>query len=97
VAVSAYKCSAQDLARAYFDHRVGGEDLSRIYHSVENVAVMRVTQHTSGGIAKLGAPHVIQLDLQHIVDAANTLAVFVWGPERIKLEYVEHKASFSLV
>jgi len=32
-----------------------------------------------------------------VVDAANTLAVFVWGPDRIKLEYVEHKPSFSLV
>ena len=32
-----------------------------------------------------------------IIDAANTYALFVWGPERIKLEYVEHKASFSLV
>lgn len=31
-----------------------------------------------------------------LVDAANTLAVFVWTPGRIKLEYVEHKASFSL-
>jgi hypothetical protein len=30
------------------------------------------------------------------VDAANTYAVFVWGPDGIKLEYVEHKASFSL-
>ncbi len=37
------------------------------------------------------------LDVADVVDAANTLAVFVWGPERIKLEYVEHKASFSLV
>ena len=25
------------------------------------------------------------------------LAVFIWGPERIKLEYVEHKPGFSLV
>ena len=31
-----------------------------------------------------------------VVDAANTYAVFVWGPERVKLEYVEHKPSFSL-
>jgi catechol 2,3-dioxygenase-like lactoylglutathione lyase family enzyme len=37
------------------------------------------------------------LEIADIVDAANTSAVFVWGPERIKLEYVEHKASFSLV
>ena len=27
-------------------------------------------------------------------DAANTFAVFVWGPDRIKLEYVEHKPEF---
>ncbi len=30
-------------------------------------------------------------------DAANTFAVFVWGPDRIKLEYVEHKPGFALV
>jgi catechol 2,3-dioxygenase-like lactoylglutathione lyase family enzyme len=37
------------------------------------------------------------LEIADVVDAENTYAVFVWGPERIKLEYVEHKASFSLV
>lgn len=36
------------------------------------------------------------LDVADYVDAANTLAVFVWGPDRIKLEYVEHKPGFSL-
>ena len=35
-------------------------------------------------------------EVADVVDAANTYAVFVWGPERVKLEYVEHKASFSL-
>jgi catechol 2,3-dioxygenase-like lactoylglutathione lyase family enzyme len=37
------------------------------------------------------------LEIADVVDAENTYAVFVWGPERIKLEYVEHKPSFSLV
>jgi catechol 2,3-dioxygenase-like lactoylglutathione lyase family enzyme len=37
------------------------------------------------------------LEIADVVDGPNTLAVFVWGPERIKLEYVEHKAGFSLV
>jgi catechol 2,3-dioxygenase-like lactoylglutathione lyase family enzyme len=37
------------------------------------------------------------LEIADIVDAANTYAVFVWGPDRIKLEYVEHKPTFSLV
>ncbi len=35
-------------------------------------------------------------EVADVVDAANTLAVFVWTPGRIKLEYVEHRASFSL-
>jgi hypothetical protein len=35
-------------------------------------------------------------EIAAVVDAANTLAVFVWGPDRIKLEYVEHKPGFSL-
>jgi catechol 2,3-dioxygenase-like lactoylglutathione lyase family enzyme len=37
------------------------------------------------------------LEIADIVDAANTYAVFVWGPAGIKLEYVEHKPTFSLV
>jgi catechol 2,3-dioxygenase-like lactoylglutathione lyase family enzyme len=30
------------------------------------------------------------------VDAANTRAVFLWGPEHVKIEYVEHKPTFAL-
>jgi catechol 2,3-dioxygenase-like lactoylglutathione lyase family enzyme len=37
------------------------------------------------------------LEIADVVDAPNTYAVFVWGPDRIKLEYVEHKPGFSLV
>jgi catechol 2,3-dioxygenase-like lactoylglutathione lyase family enzyme len=37
------------------------------------------------------------LDIADVVDGPNTLAVFVWGPGGVKLEYVEHKPSFSLV
>jgi catechol 2,3-dioxygenase-like lactoylglutathione lyase family enzyme len=36
------------------------------------------------------------VEVADVVDAANTRAVFVWTPGRIKLEYVEHKPSFSL-
>jgi catechol 2,3-dioxygenase-like lactoylglutathione lyase family enzyme len=35
-------------------------------------------------------------EIADVVDAPNTFAVFVWGPERVKLEYVEHKPGFSL-
>src|SRR5438093_1476235 len=37
------------------------------------------------------------LEIAEVKDAENTVAVFIWGPDRLKLEYVEHKASFSLV
>jgi catechol 2,3-dioxygenase-like lactoylglutathione lyase family enzyme len=36
------------------------------------------------------------VEIDKVVDAANTYAVFVWGPERVKLEYVEHKPGFAL-
>jgi hypothetical protein len=36
------------------------------------------------------------IEVQDFVDAPNTLAVFVWLPERVRLEYVEHKPTFAL-
>jgi catechol 2,3-dioxygenase-like lactoylglutathione lyase family enzyme len=36
------------------------------------------------------------IEIDDLVDAPNTLALFVWGPDGVKLEYVEHKPSFSL-
>jgi catechol 2,3-dioxygenase-like lactoylglutathione lyase family enzyme len=38
----------------------------------------------------------VGIEVERFVDAANTLAVFVWGPDRVRIEYVEHKPSFSL-
>jgi catechol 2,3-dioxygenase-like lactoylglutathione lyase family enzyme len=37
------------------------------------------------------------LDVEDVVDAPNTLAVFLRGPDRIRIEYVEHKPGFALV
>ena len=34
--------------------------------------------------------------IDNVVDAPNTYAVFLWGPERVRIEYVEHKPTFSL-
>ena len=36
------------------------------------------------------------IEIAEVRDAANTFAFFVWGPDRIQLEYVEHKPEFSL-
>ena len=49
------------------------------------------------GQEQLDEAHRRGLDVAEVRDAPNTFAVFVWGPDRIKLEYVEHKSTFSLV
>jgi catechol 2,3-dioxygenase-like lactoylglutathione lyase family enzyme len=46
---------------------------------------------------QLESARELGLDVADVVDAANTKAVFVWGPDRVKIEYVEHKPTFSLV
>ena len=39
----------------------------------------------------------VGVDVESWVDAENTVAVFLWGPEHVRIEYVEHKPTFSLV
>jgi catechol 2,3-dioxygenase-like lactoylglutathione lyase family enzyme len=36
------------------------------------------------------------VEIDDVVDAPNTYAVFLWGPEHVRVEYVEHKPTFSL-
>jgi catechol 2,3-dioxygenase-like lactoylglutathione lyase family enzyme len=36
------------------------------------------------------------IEIDSVVDAANTYAAFLWGPENVRIEYVEHKPTFSL-
>jgi catechol 2,3-dioxygenase-like lactoylglutathione lyase family enzyme len=36
------------------------------------------------------------IEVESTVDAANTYAAFLTGPEGVRIEYVEHKPSFSL-
>ncbi len=36
------------------------------------------------------------LEVEDVVDAPNTLAVFLRGPDSLRLEYVEHKPGFAL-
>jgi catechol 2,3-dioxygenase-like lactoylglutathione lyase family enzyme len=53
------------------------------------VLVDSVAEHQAGAEA-------LGVEIDDLVDAPNTLALFVFGPDRVRLEYVEHKASFSL-
>lgn len=38
----------------------------------------------------------VGIAVESVVEAANTRAVFLWGPDRVRIEYVEHKPTFSL-
>ena len=44
----------------------------------------------------LAAANDLGVEVDNVVDAPNTLAVFVRGPEGVRIEYVEHKPTFSL-
>jgi uncharacterized protein YcnI len=37
------------------------------------------------------------LEVDDVKDAKNTFAVFLRGPEGVRIEYVEHKPGFALV
>ena len=37
------------------------------------------------------------LEIDDVKDAKNTFAVFLRGPEGVRIEYVEHKPGFALV
>ena len=44
----------------------------------------------------LAAANDLGVEVDNVVDAPNTLAVFLRGPEGVRIEYVEHKPTFSL-
>jgi catechol 2,3-dioxygenase-like lactoylglutathione lyase family enzyme len=44
----------------------------------------------------LGEAKEAGMDVADVVDAPNTYAIFVWGPEGVKIEYVEQKPTFAL-
>jgi catechol 2,3-dioxygenase-like lactoylglutathione lyase family enzyme len=44
----------------------------------------------------LAAAQDLGIEVEKVVDAPNTLAVFLRGPEGVRIEYVEHKPTFSL-
>ena len=44
----------------------------------------------------IAAANDLGVEIDDVVDAPNTYAVFLRGPEQIRIEYVEHKPTFSL-
>ena len=44
----------------------------------------------------IAAANDLGVEIDNVVDAPNTYAVFLRGPESVRIEYVEHKPTFSL-
>ena len=44
----------------------------------------------------IAAANDLGVEIDDVVDAPNTYAVFLRGPESVRIEYVEHKPTFSL-
>jgi catechol 2,3-dioxygenase-like lactoylglutathione lyase family enzyme len=45
----------------------------------------------------IAAANDLGVEIDDVVDAPNTYAVFLRGPEHVRVEYVEHKPTFSLI
>ena len=59
---------------------------------LNHLALLVDDAHRVQGEAESGG-----LEIDDVKDAANTFAVFVRGPEGVRIEYVEHKPGFALV
>ena len=44
----------------------------------------------------IAAAKDLGIEVEDVVDAPNTYAAFLRGPEHVRIEYVEHKPTFSL-
>jgi len=53
--------------------------------------------HVAVLVERAEAAKRLPAEVAEVVEGPNTYAVFLWGPERVKIEYVEHKSTFSLV
>jgi catechol 2,3-dioxygenase-like lactoylglutathione lyase family enzyme len=78
-----------ELGGAYLELEPGDPGAERPLLNHIGVLVDSVEEHQAQA-EELG------VEVDELVDAPNTVALFVWGPDRVKLEYVEHKPSFSL-
>jgi catechol 2,3-dioxygenase-like lactoylglutathione lyase family enzyme len=80
-----------EVAGAYVefhDHEVTATDRPLLHHVA--VLVDSAEEHRAEA-------ERVGIEVDEFVDAPNTLAVFLFGPDRVRVEYVEHKPTFSLV
>jgi hypothetical protein len=108
--VALYSANPEGTAREYlslgFDKAEPRDGVPRValggayveFHPGEASEPERpLLNHLAVLVDSADAAKELPAEVADVVDAPNTYAVFVWGPERVKIEYVEHKPTFSLV
>ena len=98
------EAAAAELAELGFERRDGrlaiGDRTLRLEGDGDGDSTRPLLNHLAMLVDSAGEVKRIaderEVEIEKTVDAENTLAVFLRGPERILLEYVEHKPGFSL-
>ena len=80
-----------EVGGAYVEFHPDGDGTEPERPLLNHLAVLVDSAHE-----RIADAEELGVEIADVVDAPNTYAVFVWGPERVKIEYVEHKPSFSL-
>src|SRR6266511_2311333 len=84
--------------------RLGLTEAAGLDYDLDHV-VLRVPEpkRTARGLEELDSAEQVRdeaeqrgIEVEKVVDAPNTIAVFLRGPDGILIEYVEHKPDFSL-
>ena len=81
-----------DVARV----EVGGAYLELHEGTFDETPERPLLNHVGVLVDRADDARELGFEVADVVDAPNTYAVFVWGPERVKIEYVEHKPTFAL-
>jgi len=107
--VALFSASPNETARAYeqFGFALDGEDRVEVggafveFHdgepgSPERPLLNHLAVLVDSAEETLGEAKAAGMDVADVVDAPNTYAIFIWGPEGVKIEYVEQKPTFAL-
>jgi catechol 2,3-dioxygenase-like lactoylglutathione lyase family enzyme len=83
------------------DGRLGvGDKQVRLVSGPQSATERPLLNHIAllvdSGAEQLAQARARGIEIAEVRDAANTFAFFVWGPDGIQLEFVEHKPEFSL-
>ena len=98
--------AASEYVQLGFDHADSRDGVPRVelsgafveFHrgDVDEEPERPLLNHLAVLVERADDAKELPAEVADVVDGPNTYAVFLWGPERVKIEYVEHKPTFAL-